>query len=205
MAREEGADVGDSSEDLKEAIRSQSDEELYRLLYEQAYNYTPEAIQIATEEFSRRNLDEGSIRRLVADGESAPGGPKKTVGSKQSPMRVVWSVFALLCLLGYAIRFVRLVAHDGYGALDSAGSISHQQATMISVRSDWIAGESKECRTNASDDGNVLSGLSCDDGPEHEMSVTFYGRKVQPEYRVVDWRCKREETSFTCFQMGGEQ
>lgn len=92
---------------------------------------------------------------------------------------------------------------------------------MISARSDWLVGESKECwSATVNSDGAALLkkevgyamfSVSCDDGPEHKMTVTFYGRKVQTEYGAVGWRCTRKEgsfmsdNSFTCYQTGGQQ
>jgi hypothetical protein len=125
-----------------------------------------------------------------------------------------WGCLIILCILGYAI-------YGGYEWLDSIGWISHREDTTISARSDWLVGESKECWSAtlnndgaaqlAKEIGYTMSYVSCDDGPEHKMKVTFYGRTVQPEYKVVSWRCTREQTSFisdntfTCYQTGGAQ
>ena len=118
-----------------------------------------------------------------------------------------------LCIVGAAI-------FAGYGWLDSIGWISHREETVISARSDWLVGESKECwSAPLNSDGAVLlkkevgyamSSVSCDDGQEHKMKVTFYGRKLQ-NYNVVNWRCTRNEVSFlndnsfTCYQTGGQR
>jgi hypothetical protein len=120
----------------------------------------------------------------------------------------------ILMIIGAAI-------FAGYEGLDSIGWISHREETGITARSDWLVGESKECwSTPLNSDGAVLlkkkvgyamSSVSCDDGQEHEMKVTFYGRRVQPEYKVVSWRCTRNEVSFlndnsfTCYQTGGQR
>ncbi len=53
--------------------------------------------------------------------------------------------------------------------------------------------------------GYAMSGVTCDDGPEHKMKVTFYGRQVQTEYNAVSWRCTKGMISFTCYQTGGER
>lgn len=116
-----------------------------------------------------------------------------------------------LVAIGLAIFF-------GYGWLDSIGWISHREDVVITAQSDWLVGESKECwsATLNSDGasrlgketGYAMSYVSCDDGPEHNMNVRFYGRVVQG-YKVVNWRCTKEQTSFmsdntfTCYQTGG--
>ena len=111
--------------------------------------------------------------------------------------------------------------YGGYGWLDSIGWISHREDTVISAQSDWLVGESKECMSATLDRdsaaflgkevGYAMSFVSCDDGPEHKMKVTFYGRKVQIEYKIASWRCTRNEVSFLndnsfiCYQTGGQR
>jgi hypothetical protein len=111
-------------------------------------------------------------------------------------------------------------AIGGYIWLDSIGWISHRESTVISVRGDWLTGESKQCWSPALDSeraasqgeeaGYALSRVFCDDGPEHTMEVAFYGQKVQREYSVVLWRCVRSGAffggdSFICYQTGGRR
>jgi hypothetical protein len=118
--------------------------------------------------------------------------------------RVLWLAFLLI--LGYAIYL-------GYGWFDSVGLIPHREETVISARSDWLVGESKECvsMTPSQTDvvlsnkeiGSAMSSVSCDGGAEHNMVVRFYGRRMQPEHGSVIWRCTKEEASFTCYQTGG--
>lgn len=126
-----------------------------------------------------------------------------------------------LILGSLVLGFIVSLIVGGYDGLDSVGWISHQEETVISARSDWLVGESKECwSATLNSDGAALTGkevgyamsaVSCDDGPEHNMTVTFYGRKVQPEYKTVSWRCTRNEVSFlddnsfTCYQTGGQR
>jgi hypothetical protein len=136
---------------------------------------------------------------------------------------------ALLVIIGCAI----------YGAnerLDSLGWISHQEKTLITAGGDWLVGEDKDCWSapvnyyaalakkyggltvdksgKAIDDrmvDYVMSSINCDDGPQHRMKVKFYGRRFQTDYKVVTWRCTREQTSFlngtafTCYQTGGHR
>jgi len=37
------------------------------------------------------------------------------------------------------------------------------------------------------------------------VKITFYGRVEQPEYEWVQWRCTRNEDSFTCRQTGNSE
>ena len=108
-----------------------------------------------------------------------------------------------------------------YTFADSEGYIQHTVETTISARSDWLPGESKECLSYTrkrewatfqdKEVGYAMPWVKCDDGPDHHMKVTFYGRKVQPEYQTIGWRCSRNEVSFlndnsfTCYQRGGER
>jgi hypothetical protein len=93
-----------------------------------------------------------------------------------------------------------------YSLLDDLGWISHREVSVISARSDWLVGESKECWSPTLNNdraallgkeaGYAMSSVACDDGPQHTMAITFYGRELQPEYKVVNWRCTRNEVSF---------
>lgn len=184
-------------------------------------DYTPEAIKAANEEFSRRQLDEPTMARIVSVAEKAleeragkHGGSERKPVSDTKETGTGWGCIILFCFIGYAI-------YGGYGWLDSIGWISHREDAVISARSDWLVGESKECWSGTLDsesaallkkeEGYAMSSVSCDDGPEHKMDVTFYGRKVQTEYKVVSWRCTREQpsflsdNSFTCYQTGGQR
>ena len=131
-----------------------------------------------------------------------------------------WWVLVLLactwCLIG-----LENGQWNTYSFLDESGWISHQEETVISARSDWLPGESKECLSYTrkrdwttfqnKEVGYAMPWVKCDDGPYHHMKVTFYGRKVQPEYQTIGWRCRRNEASFlndnsfTCYQTGGER
>jgi hypothetical protein len=112
-----------------------------------------------------------------------------------------------LWLLGYGM-------YVGYGWLDSIGWISHEESTTISARADWLVGESKECWSVPIDSdgagltgkeiGYAMNGVFCDDGPQHKMKVTFYGRVDQPDHKLAKWRCTKSYLGFTCFQIGAE-
>jgi hypothetical protein len=121
----------------------------------------------------------------------------------------------------FILAILAALAFAGYEGLDSMGWIPHREDTVISARGDWLPGESKECLSYTRKKdwpafkdkavGYAMSWVKCDDGPDHQMKVTFYGRKVQPEYETIRWRCTRSEVSFfndnsfTCYQTGGER
>jgi hypothetical protein len=115
-----------------------------------------------------------------------------------------------------------------YTWCDESGWISHRAETMISVPRDWLIGESKECQSATLDSdaatylnreiGYAFSSVDCGGsgggghalgGELHQMRAKFYGRKVQPEYKAVMWRCVRRQpsgesdSSFTCYETGG--
>lgn len=134
----------------------------------------------------------------------------------------------LLIFIGYGI-------YCGYRWLDSLGWVSHREETVITARSDWLVGESKDCWSapvnywaaqvakyggvtldksgsliDDSMSAYVMSSVSCDDGPQHKMKVTFWGRKMQTDYRTVTWHCTKEQVlfsgnTFTCYQTGGHR
>jgi hypothetical protein len=124
------------------------------------------------------------------------------------------------CGCWIVILIIGIAIYVGYGFLDSTGWISHQEDTIITARSDWLVGESKVCRSItlnhaeafrlSKETGYTMSYISCDDGPEHKMRVTFYGLKLQGN-RIINWRCTRGDTSFlnnnafTCYQTGTQQ
>lgn len=202
-------------------MRAKTDEELYLLLRVHSQDYSLQALSVASEEFQRRRLDAETISRIVASAEKAL---EKTDGVQGEPGRKTMSdaketgtgcgCIFFLVIIGAAI-------FAGYEVLDSMGWVSHREETTISVRGDWLVGESKECKSYTrkkdwftfqdKDVGYAITGFICDDGPEHQMKVTFYGRKVQPEYESISWRCEREQpwfgdgNSFTCYQTGGER
>lgn len=114
-----------------------------------------------------------------------------------------------------------------YRDFDSAGRISHQEESSISVDSSWLVGESKICESRPYparpsvelDGGNhapsVASGggfsagyafahLTCDRGPAHQMQITFWGRREQPEYESVSWKCTRGAGDFNCVEISGK-
>ena len=107
------------------------------------------------------------------------------------------------------------VAFGAWNGMNSSGWIPHTQVTTITAKANWLDGELKRCvsypmdaRTASAADkssGYAVSKLYCDGGTDHQISVTFWGRLAQPEYDVVDWRCKRNSDSFTCYELSGER
>lgn len=51
--------------------------------------------------------------------------------------------------------------------------------------------------------GYAVGYFTCDDGPAHEISVEVWGRKEQPEYGTVVWKCTRQTDKFVCLETGG--
>jgi len=118
----------------------------------------------------------------------------------------VFGCFGFLLLVGMC-----LVA--AWNWTDSEGWIPHQKDTTITARADWFDGEIKDCisyvpqagTVGSKDGGSAVAELYCDSGPEREVSVTFWGRLSQPEYDVVNWKCKRDSGGFTCYELSGER
>ncbi len=100
-----------------------------------------------------------------------------------------------------------------YEWADSAGRISHYEETWITAQTNWLVGESKDCTSYALDSrmaqaygtkaGYAFLALACDDGPEHRVKVKFFGRREQPEYSFIEWKCTRGPRGFTCYQLSG--
>jgi hypothetical protein len=111
----------------------------------------------------------------------------------------------LLCIIG-------VVVVNGYGWLDSAGWISHRVETAITSESSWIVGESKTCGSSPANYagatafgkrvGSTFAYVTCDDGPAHTITVTFWGRELQPDATIAIWKCTRLSGSFVCRQTG---
>lgn len=212
-----------SQEHLRRMMRDKSDEELYLLVHIHSEDYTSETVEAAREEFSHREPDAETMSRIrfaAAEALRARGGKPGEGEAKgkmahwswrDSDLKVVvtaWLYVTLFLLVCYAI-------YGGYEWFDSAGWISHSEDTVITAGSNWLIGESKGCFSmplNAASAaqlgkpvGYAMPSIKCDDGPEHRMKVTFYGRRVQAEYSAVSWSCTKGMISFTCYQKGGER
>ena len=135
--------------------------------------------------------------KVLDERDRKPGSPKQRPNGDLKETATGCGCLVVLCIVGYAI-------YGGYGWLDWIGWISHREETVISARSDWLPGESKECVSytrkkewatfSDKDVGYAMPWVKCDDGPDHHIRVTFYGRKVQPEYQAIGWRCSRNES-----------
>jgi hypothetical protein len=116
-------------------------------------------------------------------------------------------IVAILAVLGSMIFGAR-------DAADEAGWISHSRDTTITAQSDWLVGESKVCVSFPLDEefaklvdaekGSVVQNINCDRGPDHKISITFWGRIVRTDRRAasgVSWRCVKKSDSFTCYAL----
>ena len=100
----------------------------------------------------------------------------------------------------------------GWDVIDSQGWIPHTVQTKISAKENWFVGETKECSSYALDRdsakvinkpvGSVVEQIDCDDGPLHQVSITFWGRTEQDHIAAATWNCKRQSSEFTCLQTG---
>lgn len=117
-----------------------------------------------------------------------------------------------ITLVTAGILFLCALPFVIYSALDENGQISHSVETSISAKENWLVGESKDCTSpvvNAKtaqfigqDEGYVAMFVTCDEGPQHTITVKFYGQMNQPAEKLITWRCTRETEGFTCKQKG---
>jgi len=115
----------------------------------------------------------------------------------------------------FVLGVVAYPAYAIYAAIDSSGWIPHREDGVITAQANWFVGESKDCmsypldigaaRTLHKMKGDAITKISCDDGPDHNVKITFWGRTEQPEYSWVRWQCTRNEGSFTCKQVGNSE
>jgi len=98
----------------------------------------------------------------------------------------------------------------GYEYLDKIGLIKHTVETNVTAQGNWFVGESKPCMTRPYTQafaekkrGYAVEYFNCDDGPPHSVSVEFWGRKEQPEYGQVFWKCTRQADKFVCTETAG--
>jgi hypothetical protein len=111
-----------------------------------------------------------------------------------------------------ALAFFAMIAYAIYQGLDSFAWVPHRVDTVVTAQANWFVGESKNCSSYPLDSqtarslkepkGYGVARIGCDDGPEHSVKVTFYGKLEQPEHRWLSWRCTRNQDSFTCKQTG---
>jgi hypothetical protein len=116
-----------------------------------------------------------------------------------------------------AVWLVWLVLIFGGGAgcwnlADSNGWVPHKVDTKITAKENWFVGKTKECSSYALDPtsakalnkpvGSVVEQVDCDDGPLHQVSITFWGKAEQDGIAAATWNCKRESSTFVCMQTG---
>jgi hypothetical protein len=201
-------------DELEEAMRSKTDEELYLLLRLHSNEYSPEAVKTASEEFGRRKLDETTMSQIMAAAErmmdGLPNGLRgfvegfrhgwATAAEQQgNPARKPlsddlketaggWGCLILLCFVGYAI-------YGGYQWLDSIGWITHSHDTPVWIAGNWMVGEYRNCgmltttSTRKPDVQAELPRLFCSD---HGEGLAEFERKFMNLDDPRDFEAARE-------------
>ena len=142
-------------------------------------------------------------------------------------MQTVDWVFRI-ALIAAALWTVFVFGPKLYDLADLEGWIPHQEESWISADGTWLVGESRICTSSPyrSDPvldeferkinadtvapepqrsvGYAFSNLTCDAGPAHRITITFWGRRDQPEYVSVSWKCTRGGSDFTCAEISGK-
>jgi hypothetical protein len=93
------------------------------------------------------------------------------------------NIEGLGCLVLLAI--CASLAYGVYEVLDSVGWIAHHEDIVVTAQTDWFVGESKDCVSYPLNEDvargvSAIANVRCDEGPEHRVKVTFYGRVRQP-------------------------
>ena len=143
----------------------------------------------------------------------------RQAASKPAPPQKneLWTVVGLVSLLPLLMAAILGFAwiEDW---IDSTGVISHTHESLINVTPDWLVGESKTCHSypgftfEGRPEGYAQEILSCVDGDlvkQHRVRIRFFGREIQQEYSMVEWKCRREpeqeKVLFTCYEFAGAQ
>jgi hypothetical protein len=114
---------------------------------------------------------------------------------------------ALGCVTILVLYGLCAAVYQGWLWLDRAGYRSHSVDTVITAQENWMPGESKSCtsiplrreeaRQAGKPNGYIFSRIACDDGPDHNVKVEFYGREAQPRLQYSSfWTCVRKEVSI---------
>jgi hypothetical protein len=147
--------------------------------------------------------DHDAHHQHLAEQAASPVARVKDQQDQSVLTRILWFVCVLLAAG---------VSTKSYNEADSMGWISHTENSVITAQANWFVGESKMCYSYPLPRslpepplkaGNAVYQINCDNGPEHQMKIKFYGRVEQPEYSAVQWRCSRSESGFTCFELSG--
>lgn len=150
-------------------MRDRTDKELYCLLYRDrdAQNYTPDAIDAAREEFSRRQLNEQTMRSLVEAEKYSSAGPDgqhgpaagSTLSAAPKESTAGWGCITGLGRMLGILALVWIAAHVANTWLDSIGWVTHDHDTPVWIHGDWMVGEYRHCgmRTTAPFAGIVQS------------------------------------------------
>jgi len=107
-----------------------------------------------------------------------------------------------------------VLAAGGYEGLDGSGFVPHTRESSISAGPNWLVGESKTCmstpvsaedaRWSKAKRGDVTILVSCDNGPYHNIKVTFWGKTKRMDRRAqngVSWKCTKNSDSFICLDL----
>ncbi len=82
-----------SSEELKQAILSKTNEELYDVLYVHSRDYTPEALEIAKREFLARGVDADNLTQLSSAADALQ---RDVQAREEAPLDAYLKVVAFL-------------------------------------------------------------------------------------------------------------
>lgn len=134
-------------------MRDRTDRELYCLLYRDAQNYTPDAIDTAREEFSGRQLNEQTMRDFVAaeknpfaEHDGQHGLPVGTAsGAAPKETTAGWKGIIFICRMLGVLVLVWFLAHAANTWLDSIGWVTHDHDTPVWIHGDWMVGEYRDC------------------------------------------------------------
>ena len=134
--------------------------------------------------------------QVARHAETTPVEPVRPVRPvKQAEMSPAAALLSCVLFLGG-------ILYGAFWVIDSAGYVSHTRTVAIDVNAKWLVGETKQCASYVQD--SKFNSVSCGLSDEtKQMQVEFYGRMEQPEYRAVQWDCRRLSQSFICQQTGG--
>jgi hypothetical protein len=116
------------------------------------------------------------------------------------------------CLIGLLLIVTAPIAV--YSGLKETGYIPHTKTVDMYMSGDWLVGENRSCvgyQSNSSGGPPELTALDCPvesytERP-HNVEVKFYGKTSRPDHfspqgtSEFEWRCKREESGFTCYAL----
>jgi hypothetical protein len=111
----------------------------------------------------------------------------------QKIVKLVWGIILTIFAL-----FAIAATIDWY--VNDSGWLPRTRDIDVYVRtSDWVTGESKMCSSATTKEKGDLHGLACGDQfrESHTLTVKFWGPITTDRDKI--WKCKRDESSFTCY------